>query len=119
MNNFTKKFKTELLTIKRHQESARLLNKYPTRIPVIIDSVNNKFPTDNHKFLVPNDCTMSQFMAILRTKTRLKPSEAIYVFTESGTLVTGSSLMSEIYRKHKNKDDNFLYLEFDIENTFG
>lgn len=105
---------------KRISDSIRFKQKFPDKIPVIVDSYTEKSPTiDNHKFLVPNDITLAQFMYIIRKRVKLNPDEALYFFIGSKKIMeTGSKLMSEIFKSHAD-DDKFLYIYYDIESTFG
>ena len=112
--------KSKIPIDKRISDSFRFKQKYPDRIPVIVDSYTEKSPTiDNHKFLVPNDITLAQFMYIIRKRVKLNPDEALYFFIGSKKIMdTGSKLMSEIFKYHAD-DDKFLYIYYDIESTFG
>jgi GABA(A) receptor-associated protein len=105
---------------KRISDFARFKQKYPDRIPVIVDSYSEKSPSiDNHKFLVPNDITLAQFMYIIRKRVKINPDEALYFFIGSKKIMeTASKLMSEIYKSHSD-EDKFLYIYYDIESTFG
>ncbi|RWS29213.1 hypothetical protein B4U80_09264 [Leptotrombidium deliense] len=72
---------------------------------------------DKHKFLVPYEVTVAQFIWILRQRLKLDPRKAIYLFVNR-TLPQSSALMGEIYYQCQ-EDDGFLYVIFSGENTFG
>jgi GABA(A) receptor-associated protein len=85
----------------RLTESAKIRKKYPTRVPIIIEKLpSSDMPSmKKTKFLVP------------------EPSEALYLFV-NGSLLSGSQQLAQIYESHKS-DDNFLYVQFASEATFG
>ena len=68
----TKKLST--IFKERKEESKRVLNKYPDRIPVICQkrNVNDDTPLiKKTKFLVPRELTVAQFMSVVRKKINL------------------------------------------------
>ena len=101
------------------KESDRIKNKYPNRIPIIVEKKkDSELPDiDKSKFLVQKDMIINQFIYIIRKKINLKPNEAIFVTINNQMCISNQSL-SEIYDKHKN-DDGFLYITYSSENTFG
>lgn len=104
----------------RKVDSDKILSKYPDRIPVIVDvfHLNAKsINLDKHKYLVPADLMISQFMYIIRKRCKLTPEKAIFLFIEN-TLPPSSMLMGEIYKNKKNID-GFLYITISEESTFG
>ena len=104
---------------KRQYNTRTLQVRYPSRVPIIIYTKNNNIPiTEKSKFLVENKVTIAEFMHVLRKYIKLEKQESIFLFTESNTIPASSSILSNIHREHKN-EDGFLYLEYNIENTFG
>ena len=105
----------------RKKETKDILNKYPDRIPCILEKssiCSNELPEiDKQKFLVPGDLTMSQFMFVIRKRINLNPEQAIFIFC-NGQLLLNQSEIKDIYSKHKN-EDNYLYLQYSGESTFG
>ena len=69
MNTFRQKTPFAL----RQQESKQVLDKYPDRIPCIVDQAPNTSLDliDKHKFLVPNDLTVYHFQYIIRKRLKL------------------------------------------------
>ena len=103
----------------RLAESTKIIEKYPDKIPVIVEkysksSIKN---IDKNKYLVSGDMTMSQFIYIIRKRIKLKSSEALFFFVNN-ILCNNSQSMIEIYNLYKDKD-GFLYIEYSSENTFG
>ena len=104
----------------RIKESSRVLNKYPDRIPVICEKLEKNRSLqeiDKHKYLVPSDLTMGQFVYVIRKRLRLPAEKAIFLFV-NGTISTNSARILEVYHKHRDKD-GFLYIKYSDENTFG
>jgi len=104
---------------KKSAESKNILERYPDRIPVIVNKHDNaQLPDiDKTKYLVPIDLTIGQFMYVIRKRISLEPEQAMFLFV-GGVLPTTSDLMSKIYKEFKN-DDGFLYITYSGENTFG
>ncbi|VDM26088.1 unnamed protein product [Hydatigera taeniaeformis] len=66
----------------RLNDATKIKQKYPDRIPVIVErhpgsQIND---LDKHKFLVPNDITVAQFMWIIRKRLQLSPEKALFLF---------------------------------------
>jgi len=105
---------------KRKSEAERILKKYPDRVPVIVQRVENNdaIPdVDKKKYLVPSDLTVGQFVYVIRKRIKLNPDQAIYVFVNN-TLPPTASLISQMYNEHKD-EDGFLYFSISGESTFG
>lgn len=114
-NNFKNKYSFE----KRSQESKTIKEKYPDRIPIIVQKNKScDLPEVNKcKYLVPKDMTMGQFLYVIRKRIKLESSKALFIMVDGG-LVTGSRNISIIYDDHKD-EDGFLYVVYTTENTFG
>merc|ERR1711991_1086764 len=93
--------------------------KYPDRIPVIVEKANGgDIPDiDKKKYLVPADLTVGQFVYVIRKRIKLSPEKAIFIFVDE-VLPPTAALMSSIYEEHKD-EDGFLYITYSGENTFG
>ena len=104
----------------RRAEAQRVFEKFPGRIPVIVERAANAktIPLiDKNKFLVPADLTLSQFIFVIRKRLTLPPEQALFLFV-GNTLSTTSALMKELYSKYK-EEDGFMYVKYCGENTFG
>ena len=104
---------------KRINESNRILNKYPDRIPVIVEKLKycNIPNLDKNKFLVPRDLTVGQLIYVIRKRLCITSGKALFIFINNALPIT-SSLISDIYNKEKDID-NFLYIKYNSESTFG
>jgi GABA(A) receptor-associated protein len=113
------KFKEENTFEQRRAESLKIHSKYPDRIPVVVEKAGRSgIPSiDKHKFLVPSDLSVAQFMWIIRKRIHLQPEKAIFLFV--GKLLPQSSAsMANIYKEHAD-EDGFLYVVYSGESTFG
>ena len=103
----------------RKSESDKILIKYPSRIPVIVEKSNDCIldEIDKKKYLVPKDLKMNQFLFVIRKRIQLKPSESIFLMTNNQLCPSNTEIIN-IYEKFANKD-GFLYIIYTSENTFG
>ena len=78
MSNY-KKSKSEN---ERITESSKILEKYPNRVPIIVEKeLKSKIKDiDKNKFLVPEDMSFGQFMFIIRKRIKLDSTEALFIF---------------------------------------
>lgn len=108
-NNFTQ----------RLDESNKIINKYPQRVPIIVEKCNQSKinDIDKNKYLVPKDLNMSQFIYIIRKRIKLDKSQAIFLMVDD-SICPSNKPIGVIYDEHKC-DDGFLYVVYTSENTFG
>ena len=76
---------------KRKQESQKIREKYPDRVPVICekDPKSKMKNIDKTKYLVPNDLTVSQFYYIIRKRLELDKSSALFLLVSGKHSITG------------------------------
>lgn len=111
-------FKTKNPFQKRQEESRRILEKYPDRVPVICERMSMNVPqVDRKKYLCPGDLSLSNFMFVLRKRMKLKSEKALYLFIND-KLIPCTSVLATIYDKEKS-EDGFLYINYAGESTFG
>ncbi|GAV67016.1 Atg8 domain-containing protein [Cephalotus follicularis] len=116
---FLLKFFFFYMTERRQAEAARIREKYPDRIPVIVERAEKSDvpEIDKKKYLVPADLTVVQFVYVVQKRIKLSPEKATFIFVKNILPPTGS-MMSAIYEE--NKDEyGFLYMTYSGENTFG
>jgi GABA(A) receptor-associated protein len=106
----------------RKQEARRIFDKFPGRIPIIVErglSSQKTMPLiDKQKFLVPADLTLGQFTFVIRKRMELSSEKALFLFVNN-TLPTTGSLMREVYAQQYDQEDGFLYITYCGENSFG
>ena len=110
----------------RINESTKILAKYPFSIPVIVET-NDMIIRKNikkYKFLVPESVTASHLIFSIRRQFEFESNKAIFLYCDN-MLLSGTSLLSEIYENYKERNcklkdfDKFLYITVSTENTFG
>ena len=103
---------------KRVAESDRIICKYPERVPIICQRINNEVPEiDRNKYLRPRDLSMANFMLVIRKRLQLSPEKALYLFVRN-KIVPCSQLLGTVYEEKKD-EDGFLYINYAGESTFG
>jgi GABA(A) receptor-associated protein len=117
-----KTFREETSLEQRITQGRHLEQKYPNRIPVIVEpgtSKTNQLPAlDKRKFLVPADLTISQLVYIIRRRVRLGESDAIFIYVNN-TLPPASALVSAVRKEHGEAQSGFLFITYQGEETFG
>jgi len=108
----------------RKQESQKILDKYPTKIPIIVeksDSNNNNSPDiAKHVWVIESDVTIGQFLYIIRSHIKIKAQEALFFFINNYHVPGTQETLGQVYKNHKDENkDGFLYITYDLENTFG
>ena len=97
-----------------------ILRKHPDRVPVYLDTKKGSdIPViENHKYLVPKDMSVAQFMSLIRRKNKLDSKKAIFVFVDHSILPPNTETFGNLYANNAGPD-GILYVTFAIENTFG
>ena len=106
---------------KRADEARRIIDKYPDRIPVIVekDPRCKDIPDiDRKKYLVPDDLSMANFMYVIRKRIKLSPEKSLYLFVDGTNMVPTGQLVKTVYEEYSSPD-NFLYIIYAGESTFG
>ena len=112
-------YKNEHTFEERHAEALKIRTKYPDRIPIIVERTGRTDinEIDKKKYLVPSDLTMGQFQYVIRKRIKLNPEKALFIFINN-VLPATSMNISSIYEENKD-EDQFLYVQYAGENTFG
>ena len=106
--------------LERVKKSQVILEKYPDRVPLIIQpSKNDKdlYPIDKSKYITPRDLTLMQLQQIIRKRVRFPPEKALFMFINN-KIFPITSMVGNIYDDNKDSD-GFLYITYCQENTFG
>jgi GABA(A) receptor-associated protein len=103
----------------REGELERIQRNYPDKIPIFITKAAHDSVPDikRHKFLVPPQFTMAEFVLSIRRWLLLTPEQAIFIFINNTLPMTGST-MAELYTRHRDSD-GILRMTYASENTFG
>ena len=112
-------FKTKNNFDQRYDESNKIMNKYPQRVPIIVEKCNKSTinDIDKNKYLVPKDLNMNQFIYIIRKRIKLDKSQCIFLMINDSVCPSNVPI-GVVYEDHKD-DDGFLYIKYTSENTFG
>ena len=105
---------------KLKKDSKKIREKYPDRIPIIIekDKKDNSIPNiDKNKYLTPSDLSIGQFMFVIRKRLNLDSNQTIYFFCDN-TLIPSSTLICQLDQT-KKFEDGFLRIIYAGENSFG
>ena len=96
----------------REGEANRLLQQFPDRIPVLISHTGKGVTIDKRKYLVPKDLELGQFLHVLRRRTTLRPTDAIFLFISSRNLIVPmNKKMGVLYEELAEEG----FLETDVE----
>ena len=119
--NKESQYKNKYSLEERKKDFEKIIQNYSNKIPVIIEkSSNSKISkTIKTKYIFPNDLKMSELIYIIREKLKINKYDALYFIVDEKYAVTGSELLSELYHKYKDKEDNFLYLNYSEQQIFG
>ena len=113
-------FKRKYEFQERRGESQRIVSKYPDKVPIICQRSGDNLPEmDKHKFLVPNELTMGQFIYVIRKRMKLNPEIGLFCSVGENHIMPNNTLpISSCFLYHKD-GDGFLYVTYSGENTFG
>jgi len=106
--------------LERVKKSQVILEKYPDRVPLIIQPSKNDrdmYPIDKSKYITPRDLTMMQLQQIIRKRVKFPPEKALFMFINN-KMFPITSMVGTIYDDNKDAD-GFLYVTYCQENTFG
>eukprot|EP00340_Litonotus_pictus_P006292 CAMPEP_0170517642 /NCGR_PEP_ID=MMETSP0209-20121228/3559_1 /TAXON_ID=665100 ORGANISM="Litonotus pictus, Strain P1" /NCGR_SAMPLE_ID=MMETSP0209 /ASSEMBLY_ACC=CAM_ASM_000301 /LENGTH=124 /DNA_ID=CAMNT_0010802937 /DNA_START=1 /DNA_END=376 /DNA_ORIENTATION=- len=106
---------------KRKEESDKVREKYPDRIPIIIEKDPNSQikEIDRTKFLVPNDLTAQHLIFIIRKRLELGKEETIFMLVDGKSSIAGETALQDIYDKYKDKEDGYLYIVYTSQLAWG
>lgn len=106
--------------LERVKKSQLILEKYPDRVPLIIQPSKNDrdaYPIDKSKYITPRDLTLLQLQQIIRRRIRFPPEKALFMFINN-KIYPITSVIGTVYDTNKDTD-GFLYITYCQENTFG
>jgi GABA(A) receptor-associated protein len=114
-------YKAKIPLIERIKESNRILTKYPDRIPVICEKNANASKDcpiiDKNKYLLCRHATVGQFIYVIRKRLNIPANKALFLFI-GNTIPSSTNSILSLY-SHYKESDNFLYINYSFENTFG
>lgn len=114
-------YKIQFNLEERKKDFEKAMKNCTNKIPVIIERGYNSTlkQIKKTKYLLPSDLKIGELMRLIHNKLELNYKTAIFLLVASKFAITGSELLSEIYKKYKDKDDKFLYISYIEQQTFG
>ena len=75
----------------RLSEAGRIMERYPDRIPVIVERANTSLLPliDKNKFLVPNDLTGYHFNYIISKRLKMPATNTVFLFVNNRYILKG------------------------------
>ena len=106
-------FKMRYAFDKRKNDSDNIKNKFPDKLPVIIEKLEATpvKDIDDHMYLVNKDINIGQILVIIRQKLNIDPNKCVYVYLCNGVAPSTSQTINELYDKYSDKD-GFLYIMY-------
>ncbi|XP_045487051.1 uncharacterized protein LOC110993027 isoform X2 [Pieris rapae] len=104
-----------------NKEVQVIRDRFPNKIPLYVErySREKEVPVlGRNKFLVPQELTMSQFLYIIRTKMKLRDSQALYLLVNDKVLVSHSMTMAQAYEQFR-RPDGLLHITYAAQQVFG
>ncbi|XP_041982973.1 uncharacterized protein LOC121736016 [Aricia agestis] len=103
------------------EEVQVIRDRFPNKIPLYVERYarEREVPAlGRTKFLVPQELTMSQFLYIIRTKMKLRDSQALYLLVNDKVVVSHSMTMAQAYQQYR-RPDGFLHITYAAQQVFG
>ena len=112
-------FKDRKTLEERLRLSKAVLEKYPGRVPVICEKHPSSTLPDlkKNKYLIPPELSLGNFIYTIRKNIKINAYQSIFIFVNH-KIFPSSMLLSLLYQSEKD-EDNFLYINYMTENTFG
>ena len=114
-------YKNKFSHTERFNEALKITQKYPFKIPIICEkypNLSNIPDIKKHKYLVPMELTIGNFLYIIRQNIEgIQSNTALFICINEFIPPTSISMIT-LYEKYKDID-GFLYINYLIENTFG
>ncbi|CAH0731844.1 unnamed protein product, partial [Brenthis ino] len=104
-----------------NKEVKVIRDRFPNKIPLYVERYAREKEVPilgRNKFLVPQELTMSQFLYIIRTKMKLRDSQALYLLVNDKVLVSHSMTMAQAYEQFRSSD-GFLHITYAAQQVFG
>lgn len=121
-------FEKQITPQKRKDDCARILKRYPERVPVICEKAPRAgagVPQINSKkFLVPKQMTVSQLIVVVKNQLEneghpgYNPNTSLYFTLRNRTAVGQGTVLETAHQKHAS-EDGFLYMHYSEETAFG
>jgi GABA(A) receptor-associated protein len=113
-------FKSQHSLERRKDESKRIREKYPDKIPIILEKGDTSLipSIEKQKFLLQKDLTVGQYLYIIRKQIKLDPTESIFLLVNNTYIPSNSATLADIYTTHAD-EDGYLYITYSAQQVFG
>jgi len=113
-------YKSTVPLEQRQKETADIRSMYPGKLPIFLEKFRKSAlpQIGKYKCLAPRDNSMTGFIRGLRKKFKLDSTQGLFVFVGGRDLVTGDTLISELYERNRS-EDGFLYLVYNEQPVLG
>lgn len=103
----------------RLAEGKKMRQKYPDRVPVIVQKAPNCTlrDLDKTKYLVPEELTVGGFYFLIRRRIQLRSEDALFFFV-NGTVPPVTMTVGQMYEEAKD-EDMFVYMAYSDESVYG
>ena len=117
MTNINKKFRDRFTKEQRLNEYKKIREKYPDRVPVIIDIEGRGLYLKRRKYLVEHEMLFANFVHVIRQRLCVSPNESLFFLYEN-SIPCHSHTIGRVFNERVSCD-GFLVLTVSKENTFG
>ncbi|XP_026761486.2 protein lgg-2-like [Galleria mellonella] len=96
-------------------------DRFPDKVPLYVHKYvrEREVPSlGRSKFLVPEELTMSQFLYVIRTKMKLRETQALYLLVNNKVLASHSMTMAQAYSQFRGHD-GYLHITYATQQVFG
>lgn len=113
-------FKMQHSFDKRKEESKKITEKFPDKVPVIIEKGESPLLPNpaKQKYLLKKDLTIGQYLYIIREQIKIDATQSIFLIVNDTYIPSNASTLGEIYEKYADKD-GFLYITYSTQEVFG
>ena len=115
------KFKKDVNLDKRKEASLTLLNNEPKKVPIILEKDPNcKLEgIGKSRYLILRSFTVNKFISLIRQSVKIPENDALFLSAKGKYSITGETTIDEVYKKYKDKEDNFLYIMYSTQLVYG
>jgi GABA(A) receptor-associated protein len=119
------KFKSEYTLSERISIYENLNERYPNKIPIIIEFDCSFNGIERKKYLFDPLATGYEFISKIRKEVKIPSNKAIFIFTDDNSINISLQSIYEVYNdylfnnRHVHGGDKILYLNARCENTYG
>ncbi|CAG9793286.1 unnamed protein product [Diatraea saccharalis] len=104
-----------------NEEIQAIRGRFPNKVPIRVERYSREREVPElgrTKFLVPQELTMSQFLYIIRTKMKLRDTQALYLLVNDKVMVSHSMTMAQAYDQFRG-EDGYLHVTYAAQQVFG